>query len=487
VNRCIVLLIDGLRPDLLESRLAAGSLPSLARLAASGGLGRAITAFPSTTSVSYLPFLTGCLPGRCDIPSIRWLDRRTYRGNWWRDRNEVRSYCGYQAGLLDQDLSPQLATLFELVPESAGFFTLVSRGLDPARDPAQSARRFWGALSHYLLWHQPGDDAVSRHLLRWIERDRSWRFLFAQFPAVDGYTHQSDPHAPRVIEALRRVDRTIGGLIEQLERQEILHDTLIMVVSDHGAARVGRHLDLAEWFRAQGVPTLSHPEIWRRNPRAAVMVAGNGSAMVYARPGESRPGRWPLSRLRQPSAFGVDHDVIGDLVAEEAVAFVAGENAEGGITVLSQGGIATIRQVDEQIEYRPASADPLELGGPITADHRGLLAASFDSAYPDAVVQLLDQFRSARTGDLVVVAREGFDFRDRWEIPEHKSGHGSLIRAHMQTPLLANRPLPEVPLRTADLFATAMFWLGEPIPAGIDGELVWAPARAGLWSEVSRA
>ena len=64
------------------------------------------------------------------------------------------------------------------------------------------------------------------------------------------------------------------------------------------------HLDLADWFRAQGVPTLSHPVLWERAPRAAVMVAGNGSAMVYARPGEARAGRWPIERLRRPETFG---------------------------------------------------------------------------------------------------------------------------------------------------------------------------------------
>ena len=46
---------------------------------------------------------------------------------------------------------------------------------------------------------------------------------------------------------------------------------------------------------------------------------------------------------------------------------------------------------------------------------------------------LFDQFRASRTGDLLVVANEGYDFRQRYEVPEHKSGHGSMFRAHMQT------------------------------------------------------
>jgi hypothetical protein len=78
----------------------------------------------------------------------------------------------------------------------------------------------------------------------------------------------------------------------------------------------------------------------------------------------------------------------------------------------------------------------------------------------------------------VLAAREGYDFRDRFEIPEHKSGHGSLIRAHMHTPLWTNRPLPHVPMRTADVFPALLDWLDVPLPEDIDGRAVWQPGRA---------
>jgi hypothetical protein len=43
----------------------------------------------------------------------------------------------------------------------------------------------------------------------------------------------------------------------------------------------------------------------------------------------------------------------------------------------------------------------------------------------------------------------------------------------MHTPLWSNRRMPAVPLRTVDVFPTVLHWLGVPVPAGIDGELVW--------------
>lgn len=475
MKRVILLLVDGLRPDVAESALDRGDLPHLGAMVREGNIGRGVTVFPSTTSVAYLPFLTGCTPGRCNVPSIRWLDREVYTGRWWQDREAVRSYCGYQAGRLDADVTPGIRTIFELVPESLGIFTPVAKGLTPERDPSRTERQFWGALAHYALWHQPSDDAVRRHLLKGI--DAGWRFIFAQFPAVDGYTHQSTPDGPKVLRALREVDTTVGLVRARLAARGELDDTLIILVSDHGSTVVHTHLDLADWFRGQGVRTLSHPVLWEKDPLAAVMVAGNGSAMVYARPNETRGDRWPIERLREPATFGATHDVVAALVSEPAVAFVGGQadGRTGGLSILCATGEAELRRDGHRIVYRRLTGDPLEIGGDRSLDEQEWLDASWDAPYPDACMQLLDQFRAPRTGDLVVVAREGYDFRRRYEIPEHKAGHGSLFRAHMQVPVWSNVPGAPTPLRTVDLFPAMLEWLGEAVPEDIDGRTVWSP------------
>ena len=475
MTRCFLLLVDGLRPDTLDKRLAAGDLPHLSAMLQDGGRTHAITGFPSTTSVAYLPFLTGCTPGRCDLPSIRWLDRSAYRGRWWRDRAAVRSYCGYQADLLDSDIPPDVRTIFELVPESTGIFTPVSRGLTPDRDPSRLERKVWGSLAHLLQWHQPSDDAVARHLLRAAER--GWRFVFAQFPAVDGYTHQSGYDSDVVRRALLKVDATVGRLRQTLQRRGELEQSLILLVSDHGASAVHTHLDLGDWFRSQGVPTLAHPIVWQRQPRAAVMVAGNGSAMVYARPGEPRDERWPIERLREPAAFGTGGDLISALLLEPSVAFVAAESELGGIWIGDRNGSARIERHGREIAYLPLTGDPLRVGERKRCTAREWLEISSNGPYPDAAFYLLDQFRSRRAGDLLVIAPEGYDFRARFEVPEHRYGHGSLIRAHMQTPVLSSQPLPAAALRTVDLFPSMLDWLGIAAPEGIDGEAVWLPGE----------
>jgi hypothetical protein len=203
------------------------------------------------------------------------------------------------------------------------------------------------------------------------------------------------------------------------------------------------------------------------------MVAGNGSAMVYAHPDTPRESRWPMARLRRPDTFGTGSDLVARLVREPAVAFVAAQEEQNGVTIANARGEAAISLEKGRIRYQPGTADPLQVGEPWEGTHREWLAQSWSAAMPDAAFQLLDQFRAPRTGDLLVIGREGYDFRERFEIPEHRSGHGSMIRAHMHTPLWSNRRLGQIPLRTIDLFPTMLDWLGETIPPSIDGELVW--------------
>src|SRR5262249_59864032 len=124
-----------------------------------------------------------------------------------------------------------------------------------------------------------------------------------------------------------------------------------------------------------------------------------------------------------------------------SVGLVAAESAQGGVWIESAEGEAIVRRTPVGISYRPVRGDPLGTGGARSGSLREWLDATWDADYPDAAYHLLDQFRADRTGDLVVVAREGYDFRRRYEVPEHRAGHGSLARSHMQTPVWSSEPL----------------------------------------------
>jgi hypothetical protein len=462
-SRVTLLLLDGARPDVFEHLLARGDLPHVSRhLLEHGGVTPATTVFPSTTGVAYLPLLTGCYPGTCDVPGIRWLDRARYGGGWWRHREHVRSYCGYQGGRLNTDVRAGIRSIFDIEPDSVALCTPFTRGLAPGRVRASGARALWGGLAHYTRGYDRLEQAVGRELVALAPHRH--RFTFAVFPGIDGVTHFFDPWHEAVLDVYRTFDVLFGRYVAA---GGLDGDALTMLVSDHGLSEVTTHTDLALELEAYGVPTLRHPLLWRRAPRAAVMVSGNASAQVYLQPGVARERRFETSEI-EAGAAGVPRDLIAFLAALPGVAAVASVEGDD-VVVTSRDARSVIRALDEtMLEYDASAGDALEYGASVLRHERDWLNATWAAAWPDGPVQLRQLFRSGRAGDLTVVAAPGADLRRAWELPEHRSGHGSLHGAHMRCLVAANRAWPG-PIRTTDLFPLMLEHLGHAAPKGIDG------------------
>jgi len=310
-------------------------------------------------------------------------------------------------------------------------------------------RAVLGAAAHYFGNYLALDRAVSN---AWIAAaSRPWRFLFVVFPGPDGLTHLHDPEHPSVLEACRQIDRALGEFIRRALGSG--EPPAFFVMADHGASRVHEHRDVALELEAMGVPTIRHPfHVWRRHAHAAVMVSGNGAAHVY----------FLDSTERVP-------DLLERLVQLPGVALAAYRDAPRGIVVARGHFRARLSDEAERLTYEPLLGDPLGLGRLTRVDDRELLTCSRTTEFPDAPRQLLQLLSSPRSGDLVLAAERGVDFRRDWELPEHRSGHGSLIADHMLVPIAASIPLPDVPLRTVDLMPTMLETLGVPVPAGLDG------------------
>lgn len=457
-NRVVLVLIDGARADVLKGLLDTGDLPNLARhIVEPGGMAVGTTTFPSTTGVAYIPFLYGRYPGPLGIPGIRWLDRAESHGDFRAQWRAARSYCGVQGAWLDSDTGPA-RTIFDLVP-SLAICTPITRGLGAGGNRIPTKRTILGALAHYAGTYLWLDRAVSRAWLAAAD-EPDWRFLFVVYPGPDGITHLKDPFHADVIQSYREIDGALGAFLERVaKRGEV---PAILVAADHGATAMPVHRDIAIELEARGVRTLRHPmHVWRRDAGAAVMVSGNACAHVYFGP--------RLDRSEPLSLDALPGEHVQAVVELDAVRLAAGRDGDG-VIVMDRGGRARISESGSSIHIEPLEGDPLGLGTvPLTLDDRDMLAASRNTDLPDAPRQLLQLFRTERTGDLVLAARKDFDFRGPWELPEHRAGHGSLIAEHMHVPILANRPLPRAPLRTVDLMATALEWLGVEHDEILDG------------------
>jgi hypothetical protein len=446
-----LILIDGARPDVLQTLLDRGDLPHLARwVIEPGGITTGTTVFPSTTGVAYIPLLFGRYPGALDIPGIRWLDRAGAAGGAFERWRAARSYCGPQAGWINRDIA-LAPSLFDLVGESLAVCTPITRGLRSGAHLIPLARAALGATAHFLGTHAALDRAVAAAWL--AAAGRPWRFLFVVFPGPDGFTHLHDPWHPAVLESYARIDRALGRFVAAARRRGEL--PAFFVTSDHGASPVREHCDLAVALEQWGIPTLRHPlHLWRRGAQAAVMVSGNACAHVYF----TSDDRDLAARL------------VRKLVELPAVRLGAFRDPRGGAIVARGACRARLSEEGARIRYEPWLGDPLGLGtAELELGVREMLERSRGGDLPDAPRQILQLFQSARAGDLVLAAAPGADFRGPWEIPAHRSGHGSLLAAHMQVPIAASIPLPPTALRTVDLMPTILETLGVEPPCNLDG------------------
>jgi hypothetical protein len=462
-RRVVCILIDGVRYDVMRELLDRGDLPNLSRwVIERGGLTAGTTVFPSTTGVAYVPILFGRYPGPVNVPGIRWFDRAGMDGGPVARWRAARSYCGPQAGWINRDITSG-RSVFELVPESLAICTPITRGLARGAHLIPVRRALLGAAAHYWGSYPALDRAVAS---AWVTAAaRPWRFLFVVFPGPDGLTHLHDPGHPRVRESCRQIDRALGDFIARALNPGEL--PTLFVIADHGASPVHEHRDVALELEAMGVATIRHPlHVWRRKARAAVMVSGNGAAHVYI--------------LGAPAGAS---DLRERLVSLPGVALAAYRDGRDGVIVARAHSRGRLTDHGERVTYEPLLGDPLGLGRLLTVDDRELLARSLATDFPDAPRQLLQLLASPRSGDVVLAAERGVDFRGPWELPEHRSGHGSLIADHMLVPIAASVPLPDVPVRTVDLMPTMLEALGVRIPDGLDGvsfSRLGTPAGAAL-------
>ncbi len=460
----MIYLVDGARPDVMRELLDSGDLPNIKKeILGTGTFRLASSCFPSTTGPAYLPFLTGCFPGTINIPGIRWLDKAEYHRTLW-SKNRFRSYNGIEAPWFNDDLPKDRPTLHEIFPRPFNIFSMITRGLPKGHDLTAKAKPFLYLQAHLTDKWQPVDDASHFHLMRSLDENPD--FIFAVFPGVDSNSHLHDPRHDKTIAAYRYVDFSVGEVVEKLKRLGRWDETLLIIISDHGLTATHTHLDLALFLQARGFKTMFYPIIWKRNPAMSVMISGNAAGHVYCLNGKNGA---PLYGDEIKNLLG---GVWDELLGREEVDFITWRSAVDQFEIGAARGRATIVKRPEGLCYVPKQGDPFGLGSierPL--NRQQALAATFDSEYPDALVQIEQLFSCSRSGDFVVASKKGYDLREAYEWPEHHSSHGSLQREHMHVPFLYNQTgWNPRPARTTDVFNTILKWSGKPTLENTDGE-----------------
>ncbi len=459
----VVIIADGVRPDVLRAAIDRGDLPALAALRNEGSLSTITSAFPSVTGPAYAPFLMGRYPGSVGLPGLRWFDRTRRVG---RLTGFARSYVGMDMRFVDRDVDPASPTLFELVKPSFGALSVITRGLRRRDRIGQSPRFVARAAATHFRGHVPGwlaiDRAVGERAAHKLRTDRT-RFAFIALTGVDKTSHAKGHADSIVIRALSIVDDTVAEIRHDAERDGRWQKMQLWIASDHGHSPVKEHEDLVGLINESGYSTLAHP--WAFNPTAdvAVMVSGNAMAHLYVDLQRVKRAWWPDLRDKWQA-------LVDRLMEQASVDLVILPTSASSCEVHGRTrGTATLSWQESRYTYTPLTGDPLCTGLQEVITDARAYDLTLRTDYPDSFVQIAHLVESSRSGDIILSASRDWDYRARYEPIPHVSSHGALHRDHMLVPLLLNRVPNQQPRRTVDIMPSALTALGIAIPKTVDG------------------
>ncbi len=149
--KLVLVVIDALKPAMLERAIAAGRAPALAQIQEQGVyVSDCVAAFPSVTPVCAATITTGVGPDQHLIPSMNWYHREEERyieyGSSFsasRQFGVVRSLTDTVYRMNDEHLSKDVLTVFESLDDAdvrtAGTTYLIYRGRHPHEVANESA------------------------------------------------------------------------------------------------------------------------------------------------------------------------------------------------------------------------------------------------------------------------------------------------------------------------------------------------------------
>ena len=466
-RRLLLVVADGVRPDVLAEEMEAGRVPTLAALRDRGSAHQITSSFPSVTGPAYVPFLMGTHPARVGMPGLRWFDRS--RSLRWAT-GQSRSYAGIDIWHVDRDLAPEVPTLLEYARPSLAALSMIGRGATHGRIGRGIGWMFRAAPAHFrgdlLGWRRVEQHAVNVFFERFA-RIRP-RMSVLGILSGDKFAHKFGPRSAPVRTAIADVDAAVARAQRIAARDgwgESLH---IWITGDHGHDAITQHDDLHGWLEGEGLRVRAHPRLTVKNPDVVLMVGGNAMAHLYFTPSE-RSRRWWSNHA--PAWDGL----LDRLVSRPAIDLVAVNVSADVVQVRHAGrGHAEVRRAHgaggARWSYVCTNGDPLELGGSLHhLDACTAWEVTATGRYPDALVQLSLLGASARSGDVLVSAAEGWDLRSRFEPVPHVSTHGALLRDQMLVPLVVDTPIARTPQRTTDIVPSALDLLSITADTAFDG------------------
>jgi len=304
----ILVSLDGFKP----SYLSETSTPNLHQLAQQGAQSRGlVSAFPSLTFPNHVTLVTGQTPDEHGIVNNTMTDPSTPQrftlGSreavenplWWHEARPI--WIGLrQEGKI-------ASTLFWPGSEAP------IQGLMP---------------NDWLRYnHEMSHEARIETLMGWLTRteDQKPDFATLYFSDVDSAGHAAGPDSDAVKLATKKVDQSIGKLMEALTSKGLLANTTLVIVSDHGMALAPENQVIQVKSLLSAFPAAKWEWL---GPTSGVRLNGEPTeGVMRALSTLSNVSCWPKRSMPARFKFGT-HRRIPDIICLSNVGYSVSDNPE---------------------------------------------------------------------------------------------------------------------------------------------------------------
>jgi predicted AlkP superfamily pyrophosphatase or phosphodiesterase len=289
-GRVVVVSVDGMMPDVYLDPDAHGlAIPTLRSLVARGAAARVRGVMPTVTYPSHTTLVTGVPPRIHGIVSNQPLDplARDPEG-WWWFAEDIAVPTVYQAVEAQHRAA---ALIFWPVTVGAHASVVVPeywRTGGPADQKLLRALSTPGLLDEVArfqpaLWQALTLPEIQDHaqfaIARYVLSARRPELLLVHVFDVDTAQHEHGPWSPEARAAIEAIDRQLGALLGDLERDPAWGRTTFVVLSDHGFAPYDHEIRLNVLLARHG---LIRTDAQGRPVEADVgVIATGGTALVY--------------------------------------------------------------------------------------------------------------------------------------------------------------------------------------------------------------
>ncbi len=445
-KKLVLVVIDALKPAMLERAIASGRAPALARIREQGVyVDDCVAAFPSVTPVCAATITTGVGPDQHRIPSMNWYHREETRYVEYGSSFSASRQFGVLRSLTDtvyrmnaEHLSHDVETVFESLDDvdvrTAGTTYLIYRGRHHHEVSNETAlarivtstlfrRTIDGPLELFYAdlyasrktgcrgqLGMPGiRDQHTGCVGAYLVENDLFDFLLFSLPDNDAWSHKNGPHAQ--VTSIAAADRQLERLMHAAGGAEaFLEEHAIIVTSDHSQAPVEERIRLDHAFADFDVAA---PSASRSIGAEVAISPAQRSAMVYV-----------LSEDRREQVIERSLEALRELDGIDLAVWKAGEEA-------------VVRSGRGELRFAPGGdlQDSRGGGWSVEGDLAALRAEVQDgrflcTEYPDPLARIWSVLTCPTAGDVLLSAAPGYEFVD-WGGADHVGGgsHGSLHRS----------------------------------------------------------